>query len=113
MLCALRKLDRRLGLLMGLFVVLAFAMPAFEAHACPAEAVPVVAVADAVEDGAPACPDCGPSCANGCCHTAHVAVQTESTPTKAVLRIDSAAPWGNAAPSPSRLPSGPERPPRA
>lgn len=113
MLKALGTLDRRLALLMGLFVVLAFAMPAFEAHACPAETTPAFTATAALGDEAPACPDCGPACANGCCHAAHAAFPAEPAPVKTTLRPERAEPWVNVTRAPSIPHGGPERPPRS
>jgi hypothetical protein len=75
MLKTMRDMIRRLGFVGGLLLTLAFAVPAFEAHACADELSPLAAeaVMDAPADPDQPCPDCGPGCANGCCHAPHSA----------------------------------------
>lgn len=109
-----REMVRRLGFIGGILLTLVFAMPAFESHACAAEPPFSSAVVEAGSSGEqnPACPDCGPACANGCCHAPH-AIAT-------VDRIEPRAPSVRVRPStdletvglPFERPAGPERPPR-
>lgn len=107
-------------LLLVLAVILTAAAPAFEAHACtdpscglgPVTAETSVISSDGGSDQAP-CSDCGPACANGCCHAAHVAIPVEPPVVAPVIAFATPASWRNAAPLPPTAPSGPHRPPRA
>lgn len=115
MLKALRTADRRLVPLLGLLLTLVFALPGFEVHACTVEpSAPVAAGAvAAVGDPASECQDCGPACANGCCHAAHAAIAHETPVLKAAQPVRDAERWVDAAQPPLIQPSGPDRPPRA
>lgn len=114
MLKTLRMFDRRLVPLLGLLLTLVFALPAFEAHACAVELSAPVASAslDVADDAAPECPDCGPACANGCCHAAHAAIANDAPVTKAAGPVRAVETWADAAEAPLSRPAGPERPPR-
>ena len=106
---------RRLGLACTVLLALAFAAPSFASHVC-ADSGPCAAeaqfAAEPASDADPACPDCGPACANGCCHTPHPATAPTlaeiAAPTLGVKPIGP----GLATAPPSLRPSGPDRPPR-
>ena len=109
------NLGRRLGLACILLLALAFAAPSFASHVCAeseACAPNAQVVVDAVSDADPACEDCGPACANGCCHAPHPATAPTlaevAAPTLGVKPIGP----GLATAPPSLRPTGPERPPR-
>ena len=111
---AMRGMIRRLGFVGGLVLALVFAMPAFEAHACAEELSPPSAEASATlpVDGGLACLDCGPACANGCCHAPHAG---NAAPTDGVLRTTQrySVPraWSHVSGGPLDRPAGPDRPP--
>lgn len=109
----LRKIHRHLGYVLGLCVMLAVTSPALEAHACIPEPVSAFTALDNSVDEAPACPDCGPACASGCCHLAHAAIPAEAPPATAALPVAAPSAWVSAASAPLILPSGPDRPPRS
>jgi hypothetical protein len=114
MLKALRTLDRRLVPLLGLVLTLVFALPAFETHACTVEpsAPAATGAITAAGDSASQCQDCGPACANGCCHAAHPAIAPDAPVAKTIRPTHDAEPWIDAAQAPLIQPSGPDRPPR-
>ncbi|MES2860922.1 MAG: hypothetical protein V4701_05585 [Pseudomonadota bacterium] len=110
------RMIRRLGLACALLLALAFATPAFATHVCAESetcAPSAPAMADASSDNDPACPDCGPACANGCCHAPHAATAPEpiGAPTPGVVARTQA--WRHAMAPPPVAPAGPDRPPRA
>ena len=109
------NLGRRLGLACTLLLALAFAVPSFASHVCAeseACAPNAQVVVDAVSDADPACEDCGPACANGCCHAPHPATAPDVAAIPAhLIGVKPSGPALATAP-PSLRPSGPERPPR-
>ena len=114
MLRFLRKMMGRMGLAGAVVLSLAFAAPAFASHSCtdpscaPASETAFATASDA-GDG---CPDCGPACANGCCHAPHPAAASELGQPSAPIGIAAPAVWTQAAQPPRVRPAGPERPPR-
>jgi hypothetical protein len=114
MLKAARSLVRRMGFVGALLLTLAFAMPAFASHACADERSPPAAEAWA---DAPAqdvqCPDCGPTCANGCCHAPHGATAPDSVVSSKAVAFGAPAAWAHVTGRPLDSPAGPDRPPRA
>lgn len=108
----LREIVRRTGFVSALLLTLVFAMPAFESHACSDEQPQSVAVA--VADGAPddACSDCGPACANGCCHAPHAATPAAMTGEAATPAFAQPRPATQTPGVRLDRPDGPERPPR-
>lgn len=115
MLKAMRDMIRRMGFVGAVVLTMAFALPAFESHACAEERSPPTAeaVADAADDAGQACPDCGPACANGCCHAPHVATAAEMPGAPAAPRFAEPAHWRHVTGAPLDRPGGPDRPPRA
>lgn len=116
MLRVLREMIARLGLVGAVALGLAFAAPAFAAEVC-LDADCVASSRTAVDappaDGEP-CPDCGPACANGCCHAQHAATAADlSAPASAVPLMRRVELWLHDAAPPLARPAGPERPPRA
>lgn len=115
MLKPMRDMIRRIGFVGGMLLTLAFAAPALASHACAGGVMPSSSTETTVSapaDGETQCPDCGPACANGCCHTPHVA-----TPADAVIESKGpvfAAPvaWTHVTGRPLDSPAGPDRPPR-
>ena len=114
MLKPVRHMIKRIGFVGGVLLTLAFAAPALASHACASELTPPSAEmgVNAPADGEAQCPDCGPACANGCCHAPHVA-----TPADAVVEAKGpvfAAPsaWAHVTGRPLDSPAGPDRPPR-
>ena len=73
----LREMVRRFGFVSTLLLTLVFAMPAFETHACATESPASAQVAEVASGDDVQCPDCGPACANGCCHAPHSAVSND------------------------------------
>lgn len=114
MLVFMRQLTGRMGLLGGVLLTLAFALPAFETHACAGEFSPpsVEASVDAPTDPYAQCPDCGPACATGCCHAPHVATAPEVTGVSRPRAAVAPAVWADIVGGPLDAPGGPERPPR-
>jgi len=113
MLKTLREMIRRTGFVGGLLLTLAFALPTFESHACAGE--PIAAVW--VEAGAPGdadrqCPDCGPACANGCCHAPHAATSPDSLVSPKAPVFAASVVWSHVTGRPLDSPAGPDRPPR-
>ncbi|CAL1691427.1 hypothetical protein MMB232_01567 [Brevundimonas subvibrioides] len=107
---------RRLGLAFIAFVALSFAAPAFASHICAESAgcAPSVQVAaDPSSNGDGACPDCGPACANGCCHAPHAATAPDTlvSPRPPLFAVPAA--WADATGQPLDALKGPKRPPRA
>jgi len=116
MLRFLREMIARMGLAGAVVLCLAFAAPAFAAHACIDEdCAPAGQTAFEVgPDNGESCPDCGPACANGCCHAQHAATAPDlaaPSPTRPVART--AELWVHEAAPPLARPAGPDRPPRA
>lgn len=114
MLKAARSLVRRLGFVGGLLLTLAFAVPAFESHACAEEISPPVAEASASSpaEGDVQCPDCGPACANGCCHAPHAATVSDSMVSQRAAAFGTPATWRHVTGHPLESLTGPDRPPR-
>lgn len=115
MLRFLRKMIARLGLAGAVVLALAVAAPAFAAHACinescaPSGQTSVQAPADADD----ACPDCGPACANGCCHAPHVSTPVTMAPPLCAPHVARSQIWLDQTALPLIRPAGPDRPPRA
>lgn len=114
MLKAARNLVRRMGFVGGLLLTLAFAAPAFESHACAGELSPPAAEASASTPGDRdvQCPDCGPACANGCCHAPHAATPPDSLVSPSTPVFGAPAAWNHVTGHPLDSPAGPDRPPR-
>ncbi|PZT99918.1 MAG: hypothetical protein DI624_04410 [Brevundimonas sp.] len=104
-----------LRLVFQLLLLLAVFSPAVSAHACVDETCAYVAAGvQAVPDDAQGgCPDCGPACANGCCHAPHPAALPGPAfmdqPTPPALRLS----WSHSPERPPLDPAGLRRPPRA
>lgn len=92
-------------------MALAFALPAFEAHACQDADAGDVAAASATS-GDDGCPDCGTACANGCCHAPHPAIAPEPAQIAPALETHDRVARPEKGAPPDLRPSGPERPPR-
>jgi len=106
---------RRLGLGFIAFVALSFAAPAFAAHVCAENgscAPAVEQVADASSDTDSSCPDCGPACANGCCHAPHAATAPDALVSPKPFLFAAPTSWADAVGQPLDSPAGPKRPPR-
>lgn len=128
---AVRNMIRSLGVVGGLArilalalaLALAFAMPAFEGHACAAEAGPVAtgpggltAAVQALDatDHEQTCPDCGPACAGACCHAPHMAmVPDPAWPDPAAAPRRPLAGWTHLTGLAALRPGGPDQPPRS
>ena len=114
MLRLLRKMIARMGMAGAVVLALAFAAPAFASHACidercaPSSQTAVEAPADADD----ACPDCGPACANGCCHAQHAATAPDLAAPSSPPVVTRTDVWFQDAAPPLALPAGPDRPPR-
>lgn len=105
---------RRLRLACLLLLTLAALAPALEAHACvDPDCAPVVLAFEAADDGDCPCADCGPACANGCCHAPHVATTPDFPVIQSLPAYASAPAWSDAIAPPPADTSGPRRPPRA
>ena len=103
----------RMGLAGAVVLALAFATPAFASHTCSdGSCAPANQSADAPSDTDDACPDCGPACANGCCHAPHPATTPEIGQPSAPVQTATSAVWTHAAQPPLVRPTGPDRPPR-
>lgn len=115
----LRRLDRAirgLGMAFAIVLSLAFAAPAFASHVCadsPACAASDLAIIQADADPDAGCADCGPACANGCCHAPHAATAPEHLVPTTGSRFVLARAWFDQTRQPLDRPAGPERPPRA
>lgn len=114
MLKSLRDMIRRIGFVGGVLLTLAFAMPALASHACASELSSPVAGATvgAASDGDAQCPDCGPACANGCCHAPHVATPADLGVEPESVAFAAPVAWAHVTGRPLDAPAGPERPPR-
>lgn len=114
MLRAVRTLIRRLSYVSVLLLTLAFAAPAFESHACadesPASGTQIVEASGGAGDTQ--CPDCGPACANGCCHLTHSAIAPDVAMPRGVSVFVRSAAWAHVAGGPLDRPAGPDRPPQ-
>lgn len=114
MLRAARILIRRLGYVSVVLLTLVFAAPAFESHACadesPLSASQVAEASGGADDVQ--CPDCGPACANGCCHLTHSAIAPDVATPRAVSVFVRPAAWVHVAGGPLDRPAGPDRPPQ-
>lgn len=113
MLTPLRVIVGRFGFVSILLLTLAFSVPAFETHACAIEPVSIQAAAQADIASDRQCDDCGPACANGCCHAPHSAVAPEAHSPRVVAVFRAPLAWSDAAGLTAQRPSGPDRPPRA
>jgi hypothetical protein len=113
MIKALREMVRRLGFVSALLLTVAFAMPAFESHACAAEGSGGVQVVETVGGADGQCPDCGPACANGCCHAPHSAMSSDLATPRFIAVFGQPQAWSDSVACPLGRPDGPERPPRA
>ena len=104
---------RRLRLACLLLLTLAALAPALEAHACvDPDCAPTVLAFEAAADGERPCADCGPACANGCCHAPHVATTPDFPAIQSLPAYASAPAWSDAVAPPPADTSGPRRPPR-
>ena len=112
MLRPLREIVSRLGLVSTLLLTLVFALPAFESHACAAEAPSSAQVVEAAAGGDIQCPDCGPACANGCCHAPHSTMSNDLATARFIAIFGQPHAWSDSVASPLGRPDGPERPPR-
>ena len=114
MLRLLRQMMGRMGLTGAIVMALAFTTPAFASHACATEACSPAGrtSVDAPSDAEDACPDCGPACANGCCHAQHAATAPELTAPSSPVFTARAEAWLHEAAPPLSRPAGPDRPPR-
>lgn len=112
MLRTLREIVSRLGLVSTLLLTLVFALPAFESHACATEAPSSAQVVDAAGGDAIQCPDCGPACANGCCHAPHSTMSNDLATPRFIAIFGQPHAWSDSVASPLGRPDGPERPPR-
>lgn len=112
MLSPLRQMVRRFGFVSMLLLTLVFAMPAFESHACATEGQASVQVAETAGGGDIQCPDCGPACANGCCHAPHSAVSNDLATPRFIAVFGQPRAWSDNIAPPLGRPDGPERPPR-
>lgn len=114
MLKSLRDMIRRIGFVGGVLLTLVFAAPALASPACASELSPPVmeTTAKAATDIESQCPDCGPACANGCCHAPHVATPAgDGVEPKGPVFAAPVA-WTHVTGRPLDAPAGPERPPR-
>ena len=115
MLRFLREMIARMGVAGALVLSLAFTAPAFAAEVCiDADCIASTRTAfEAAPDGGEPCPDCGPACANGCCHAQHAATAAEVSTRSSAPRIARTAElWVHEAAPPLARPAGPDRPPR-
>lgn len=110
---ALSEMVRRFAFVCTLLLTVAFAMPAFESHACAAEASGGVQVVETVGGADGQCPDCGPACANGCCHAPHSAMSSDLATPRFIAVFGQPQAWSDSVASPLGRPDGPERPPRS
>lgn len=109
------RMIRGMGPICALLLVLSFAAPAFASHVCAdseACAQTELTVVQAASDADPACPDCGPACANGCCHAPHAATPPAIVAPDVPRAIARAEAWLEATASPPVRLAGPDRPPR-
>jgi hypothetical protein len=114
MLRFLRKMIARMGLAGAVVLALAVVTPAFASHACINEACAPAgqAAVETPADADDSCPDCGPACANGCCHAPHAATAPELSAPSSPPQIARAEVWVHEAAPPLARPAGPDRPPR-
>jgi hypothetical protein len=110
---ALSEMVRRFAFVCTLLLTVAFAMPAFESHACATEASGGVQMVETVGGADGQCPDCGPACANGCCHAPHSAMSSDLATPRFVAVFGKPQAWTDSVVGPLGRPDGPERPPRA
>ena len=99
--------------LLTLLALVAFA-PAASAHACAeANCAAVAVVGEAVSDQDQGCIDCGPACANGCCHAPHPAYRSAPILIQTPAHTAARHAWRQS-PEPTPVDTaGPDRPPRA
>ncbi|MGA0544163.1 hypothetical protein ACO2Q1_02695 [Brevundimonas sp. VNH65] len=109
---ALRDILRRMGFVSALLLTLVFSLPAFESHACTDETPQSVAVVLADDGTGDACSDCGPACANGCCHAPHAATPAALTGEASRPAFALPRPAKHTPGAPLDRPDGPDRPPR-
>lgn len=112
MLQAIRDIIRRAGFVGALVLTMVFALPAFEAHAC-ADELPSATASASADLPANDCPDCGPACANGCCHAPHSATTPEPLVAPDAPAFAAPSVWSHVTGDPLGRPRGPDRPPRA
>lgn len=114
MLKVARDMIKRLGFVGGLVLALLFAAPVVEAHACAAEPVLIADGLFLVETGdhGDSCPDCGPACANMCCHAPHLAI-ANALPQDSAHDVEHPAHWTHQNALATAPPSGPDQPPRS
>jgi hypothetical protein len=105
---------RRIGFVGGVLLTLAFAMPAMASHACASELSPPSSesTVGAATDGDAQCPDCGPACANGCCHAPHAATPADAGTQPRGSVFATPVIWADVTGRLLYAPAGPERPPR-
>lgn len=115
MLRFLRQMMDRMGVAGAVVMALAFATPAFASHACIDEGCIAgdTAAFEQPADADDGCPDCGPACANGCCHAPHPATTAEVGQPSQPIQAAAAAVWTHVSQPPLVRPTGPDRPPRA
>jgi hypothetical protein len=107
----------RLRIFSLVLLTMAFAVPAFESHACAAQAVDVTAASEQFStqtgaDPCEGCPDCGPACAGGCCHAPHPGMAADVMDRQTLVTFQRPSTWAHVLRAPMDRPSGPERPPR-
>ena len=112
MLKPLREMVLRFGFVSTLLLTLVFATPAFESHACATEAPTSAQIVEATPGDDVQCPDCGPACANSCCHAPHAAVSNDLATPRFIAVFGKPQAWSDSVASPLGRPDGPERPPR-
>ena len=100
-----------------LLLAMVFTAPAFESHACPAPQVEAAVSAEAAPSSVSAdersgCPECGPTCAGGCCHAPHPGMTADLAPYRSPVAFDRESPWPQSLSVPAGRPTGPERPPQ-
>ena len=106
------KMVGRFGFFSILLLTLVFAMPAYESQACAKETPASAQVVAATSGEDVQCPDCGPACANGCCHAPHSAVSNDVATPRFITVFGRPQTWSDSVASPLGRPDGPERPPR-
>ena len=113
---SLAKAISRFEVIAIILLAVAFCVPAFDSHACAAPTTDMSVAAgvqsvDAVGNCA-SCPDCGPSCAGGCCHAPHPGMAAETAGQRGLFTFERPSTWSHVVRAPMTRPSGPERPPR-
>lgn len=115
MLRLLRKMIARMGLAGAVVLVLAVATPALASHVCTdTGCAPAGQTAFEITPNTDAgCSDCGPACANGCCHAPHPATSPDLDQLSVPVFVALAEVWSQDAAPPLNRPVGPDRPPRS